>query len=73
MVKDKLLTVREVAEFLKVQPTTIYDYVSSGKMKAIRMGGKYGNIRITEQELNEFLGVNNDRTVRTPLDNRTAQ
>jgi len=45
---NNLLTVRQVAFILKVHPLTIRRYITSGKLKAIKVGG---NVRIDEAEL----------------------
>lgn len=45
---NNLLSVRQVAFILKVHPLTIRRYITSGKLKAIKVGG---NVRIEETEL----------------------
>ena len=38
--KDRLLTVNEVAEMLRVKPSTIYTMVSRGQIAGIKLGSK---------------------------------
>jgi len=50
---QKLLRVEEVADLLQVDIETVRRYVRSGKLPAIKLGGKY--IRISKTDLDEFL------------------
>jgi len=47
-----MLTVREVAERLRVSPATVYRWVRRGKLEALQMDG---TIRVEEEALNEFI------------------
>jgi len=47
-----LLTVAEVAEKLRVDRTTVYRWIKSGKLKAYRAGQQF---RIDEEDLMNFL------------------
>jgi excisionase family DNA binding protein len=49
------LTVKEVADQLKLNALTIYQYVRKGKLKAVRFGRNY---RIEKKELNKFIESN---------------
>jgi len=50
----KLLTIQEIAKRLKVSERTIYRYIESGKLKAIKIS--LGHIvRIEESEFKRFL------------------
>jgi len=51
MVKGKLLTLKEVAEQLRVSERSVFRYIHSGKLKAT----KIGYWRITQNDLNAFL------------------
>ena len=54
MTEEKLYTLQEVADFLKVTRQTIYNYVTSGKLKASKLaGGK--EYRVKESDLKELL------------------
>jgi len=50
----KLLTIQEIAKRLKISERTIYRYIESGKLKAIKIS-KGHIIRIVEKDLNQFL------------------
>jgi excisionase family DNA binding protein len=49
---NKLLTVNEVADILRVSNMTIYRLVKSGQLPAIRVGKNY---RIKESDVNDYL------------------
>ncbi|RZV40261.1 MAG: DNA-binding protein [Candidatus Acidulodesulfobacterium acidiphilum] len=46
--KEKLYTVKEVAEFFKVSPVTIYDWVYRKKLKSTKI---CGSIRFQENDI----------------------
>lgn len=48
---DKLLTIEEVAEILRVSTRSVTRYIESGKLKA----SKIGVWRIKQSDLDEFL------------------
>ena len=48
---QKLYTIQEVAEMLKVSKKTIYRYIKCGKLKAT----KIGQWRIKEEDLNKLI------------------
>ena len=54
MGKDKLLTLKEVAEILRVSERSVFRYIHGGKLKAT----KIGYWRILEKDLNNFLREN---------------
>jgi len=47
-----MLTVNEVAERLKVHPQSVYRWIYSGKLNALKIGGV---LRIKEEELTNSL------------------
>ena len=49
---DKLLTIQQVMSRLQVADETIYRYIKSGKLRAVRVGGLW---RVPEDALDEFL------------------
>jgi excisionase family DNA binding protein len=53
MEKLKLYTVEELVEILQVTRRTIYRYIDSGELKAIKVGGYW---RVSEAALKDFLG-----------------
>ena len=50
----EFLTIDEVAGILKVHPNTVYTYISSGKLKALKLNGN-GPFRINRADLEAFL------------------
>lgn len=55
---NKLLTVNEVAEILRVSNMTVYRLVKSGQIPAIRVGKNY---RIKESDVNAYLSRGTQR------------
>lgn len=55
---DRLLTVGEVAELMRVSNMTVYRLIKAGSLGAIRVGKNY---RIRESDVNRYLA---DRAVR---------
>jgi excisionase family DNA binding protein len=53
----KVLTVREIAERLKVCDETVYRMIREKELKAVKIRG---NIRVKEEELEALLAVNDD-------------
>ncbi len=51
METNNLLSVKQVAFILKVNPLTIRRYINDKRLKAIKVGG---NVRIEETELQNF-------------------
>jgi excisionase family DNA binding protein len=49
------LTVKEVASDLKLNALTIYQYVKTGKLKAVKFGRNY---RIEKKDLDKFVESN---------------
>jgi excisionase family DNA binding protein len=49
--EDRLLTVREVAETLRVHPETVRRWLRQGKVKGIMLGGDRGGYRISTSEV----------------------
>ncbi len=45
-------TVTEVAKYLRLSPLTLYGYIRSGKLNAVKFGRYY---RIEEKALNDFI------------------
>lgn len=49
---EKIYTVKEVSEILKVHFQTILGYIKDGKLKAMKIGKGY---RISQKDLDKFL------------------
>lgn len=54
-VMDEILTVREVADYLKLSRTTIWRWCKEGKLKAFKVGRGW---RIHRSELEDIVGQN---------------
>jgi len=59
LVGDRLLTVGEVAATMRVSNMTVYRFIKSGQLAAIRVGKNY---RIRESEIDRYLS---ERSVQT--------
>ena len=55
---ERLMTVSEVAELMRVSNMTVYRLIKSGQLSALRVGKNY---RIRESDVNRYLS---DRAVR---------
>jgi excisionase family DNA binding protein len=51
-----MYTVNEVAGKLKVSVSTVYNAVESGELPHHRFGRSRGTIRVSEEQLQQFLG-----------------
>jgi excisionase family DNA binding protein len=47
-----LLTAKEVADMLKLNVLTVYEYIRKSKLPAVKFGRSY---RIEEKDLNKFI------------------
>jgi len=54
--KDKLLTIKEVADYLRVSERSVLRYIEAGRLKAI----KVGYWRVSEKELQDFIKRNSN-------------
>jgi len=50
---NKYYTAEEVAEILKVTTESVRRWIRYGKLKSVRLGGKY--IRVSQADLDEFV------------------
>jgi len=55
--KDKILTVKQVAEYLGVKIDTVYLYIKNKKLKAFKLArtSSHSHWRIKESDLQEFI------------------
>ena len=49
---DRLLTVAEVAEVLRVSGMTVYRLIEKGELRALRIGARW---RVSSADLDEYL------------------
>ena len=52
MDEDRFLTVRDVADLLRLNLLTVYDYIRKGKLTAVKLGRNY---RILRKDLDQFI------------------
>lgn len=49
------MRVREVAARLEISPSLVYQLIASGKLGCYRIGNGRGVVRVTEEQLQEYL------------------
>jgi excisionase family DNA binding protein len=54
MANDKLYTIDEIAQLLSVHPETVRNWIRTGKLSAINLGGSAG-YRVSQSDLDAFL------------------
>ena len=54
---ERLLTVPEVAQRVRVSPATVRDWLRQGKLKGTRPGGTKVGWRVAEAEIDRFLAA----------------
>ena len=59
--KDKLLTIKEVADYLRVSERSVLRYIEAGRLKAI----KVGYWRVSEKALEDFIKRNSNYKKKT--------
>lgn len=52
---EKLLTIKEFAEAVRLSEKTIQRHISSGDIEVLRYGGNFQPVRIPESELEPFM------------------
>jgi len=57
-VKDKLLAIKEVADYLRVSERSVLRYIEAGRLKAIKIGWW----RVKQSDLDMFLKENTNLT-----------
>jgi excisionase family DNA binding protein len=51
----QLLTVREVADRLKLSEKSVRRRIASGELPAVRLGGRGTQLRVDERELDQYV------------------
>ena len=52
MPANEILTVQEVADYLKVKPTTMRQWIRQGELEANKFGGEW---RVSDEQLQAFM------------------
>lgn len=55
MAEDRLLTVAEVAERLRLKPETVRRWLRSGRLRGISLGSDHAGWRVRESEIERLL------------------
>ena len=55
MAKEEIMTLKEVAQYLKMKERTIYKWAQNGKIPAIKLGSTW---RFRKEEVNAWLEKN---------------
>jgi len=59
---ESLLTVKEIADYLKLNVLTVYEYIRTGQLSAVKLGRYY---RVIRKDLLAF--VDSHKTFQKPL------
>ncbi|MDE3077882.1 MAG: helix-turn-helix domain-containing protein [Chloroflexota bacterium] len=54
MISNELMTIKEVADFLRISTISAYSWVRDGRLPAIRIGKEW---RVRSRDLDEWLEV----------------
>ncbi len=61
--KDKLLTIKEVTQYLRVSERSVLRYIEAGRLKAIKVGWW----RVKQSDLESFLNKNSNITKKNKI------
>ena len=64
MDSEKLLTVDEVAEILRVSPSTVYRRIQAGELPAVKLGHR--QVRIKQEDLDAYIEAHRIEPDRRP-------
>lgn len=70
---EKLLTIRELSERLRVSIASVYALIKTGKIVALRVGTRSGAIRIRESDLASYMESCVQVTVIPAMDDKPVQ
>ena len=60
MNNDEILTIKELATYLKIAEKTAYLFVCEGKLPGFRVGSAW---RFKKQAIDEWININNNKTM----------
>jgi excisionase family DNA binding protein len=60
MNNDEILTIKELATYLKIAEKTAYRFVCEGKLPGFRVGSAW---RFKKQAIDEWININNNKTM----------
>jgi len=60
MNNDEILTIKELATYLKIAEKTAYRFVCEGKLPGFRVGSAW---RFKKQLIDEWINMNNNQTI----------
>jgi excisionase family DNA binding protein len=61
--ENKLLSLDQVADHLRVHRDTVYKLVRSGRLPALQLGGRKAGWRVAEEDLQKFISNGKTATV----------
>ncbi len=61
-----MFRIAKVAEMLDIHAATVYQLVSAGKLHCCRIGPRQGAIRITQEQIDEYLASVETRPLTVP-------
>jgi excisionase family DNA binding protein len=64
----RLLTVDQVAEYLRVHRDTVFNLIRSGRLKALQLGGRKAGWRLTEEDVAAFVAERKAETEKNRSD-----
>ena len=63
---EDFLTVREVAQILRVSDSTIRNYIKQGLIKAIKLGNnRRATVRVPKSEVEKFYGASSTEEIQS--------
>ena len=54
-ITERLLTIQEVADYLRVSSATVRRWTRAGRLASYRPGGRYGRVLFSEKQVRAFL------------------
>ena len=72
--ENKLLTVGQVADWLNISKSSVYQMVEAGKLPVIRLGLAKGSLRFEQSDILEFLSnAKRNEVIATPPTTRARK